>query len=169
MPRTMKHSPKSPCPARLFAQSFHGWMAARFLGANSVYQAQGETSVNLNKAEGNYLLATMTMHPSLDPRSPPSAGRGGISDPGLHKLTWSVLASKEATLFTGYCAIQGEHIVLVGSTGERTGALQPTPPTFLQPSPKICPEKGLLTSVQSQAGALSGLDPTKSNTCFCSC
>lgn len=96
MPRTVKHSPKSLCSARLFAQSFHGWMAARFLGANSVYQAQGETPVNPNKAKGNCLLATMTTHPSLYSRSPPSAGRGGISDPGLYNLMWSILASEEA-------------------------------------------------------------------------
>lgn len=51
MPRMLKHSLKSG----LFAQSFHSWMAARFLGANSVCQALGETPGNLNKAQGNYL------------------------------------------------------------------------------------------------------------------
>lgn len=94
-------------------------MAARLPGANSAYQAQGETPVNLNKAKENCLMAMMTIHPSCDLRLPPSAGRGGISDPGLYKLTCSVPAGEEAKLVAEDPApYVGDTLCLMGALGK---------------------------------------------------
>lgn len=135
----MKHSPKSLCPARLFAQSFHGWMAARFLGANSVYQAQGETPVNPNKAKGNCLLATMTTHPSLHPRSPPSAGAGYL----IQGCTTSCGPSWPARghIRRHYCAIGGEQI-LMATLGKGLELCSQCPPPSFSQVPRSAWRKG---------------------------
>lgn len=91
------------------------------------------------------------INPLLNPCSPPFAGRGGIFDPGLY-----VMASEEAKLFAETIApYEGNASCLTGALRKGLELCSKHPQTFLQPSPKICPEKGLLTSVQSQAGTLS--------------
>lgn len=61
----------------------------------------------------------MTIHPLLDPCSPPSTGRGRISDPGLYKLMWSIQASEEVTLFAETIApYKGNTLCLMGVLGK---------------------------------------------------
>lgn len=111
MPRMLKHSLKSG----LFAQSFHSWMAARFLGAN--YQALGETPGNLNKAHGNclwpwwqYISHLILAHHLL--------WAGWDLWPGLYKLTWPVLASKETLLTDPTVPDKGNTSRLTGALGK---------------------------------------------------
>lgn len=58
-------------------------------------------------------------YPLLDPCSPPFAGRGRVSDPGLHKLTWSFQASEKVVVFAETIVpYEGNTLCLIGMLGK---------------------------------------------------
>lgn len=100
-------------------------MAARFPGANSIYQALAETPVNLNKAQGSCLWPWWQYISHWIPAC-------HLLWAGVGSLTRVVQARVACPGQWGghithrhYCTIQGEHTMPDRSTGERTGTLQP--------------------------------------------
>lgn len=160
MPRTVRHSSKSPC---LLNYVMAGWQQG-FWEQTKHREKSQQIWTKLKETSSwprrQYIPHLVPAHHLLwEGAGYLHQGWTSSCDPGL----WGGLSVRRDC-----CAIREKHIVPEGTAGERTGAWQAMPPTLLQPSPKICPEKGLLSSRQSWAGALSGLDPMKSNTFFCS-
>lgn len=94
-------------------------------------------------------MVTMTIHPSHDLCSPPSTGRGGMSDPGLYKLTCSVLAGEEARLVAEALApYVGDALCLTGALGKGLELCSQRSPPSSSQVPRSAQRKGC-SSVRS--------------------